>query len=218
MSKFLSNWKKEEPSNSDSGLGNRLKNAIRSPEPLKPKLEEASRQIQIQVSKLNGAITRLKDKDATIFQGVISSIQKHDTQHANMLANELTEIRKMSRLVTQAKLAFEQIELRINTIKELGDVATMLSPAMGIIKSVAPALSSVVPEAQSEIGEISSLLSGVLVEAGQMSGSYINFEAANDEADRVLTEAAVVAEQRMKDKFPDLPQSSHEGQLEEEAA
>jgi division protein CdvB (Snf7/Vps24/ESCRT-III family) len=33
----------------------------------------------------------------------------------------------------------------------------------------------------------------------------LNFEAANEEAENIMSEASAVAEQRMKDKFPDLP-------------
>ena len=214
MSSFVSRWNKKEPSSSTGGLS-RFRDAIRSPEPLKPKLELATHQLKAQIAKLDGVIARLKERDSRIFQAVIRSVQKNDNQHANMLANELSEVRKTMHLVTQAKLAFEQVELRISTVQDLGDVATMLSPAVGIIRNVSPVLTSVVPEAQSEVGEISELLSGVLVDAGQMSNSSINFESANEEADKVLTEAAIVAEQNMKEKFPDLPETVSEREYEE---
>ena len=147
MSNFSSNWNKGEKqySGSDS-LSDRLRNSVRSPEPLKPKLDLATRQIQIQIAKLAAKSDRLSEKDKLLFDKVVTYVQKHDTQHANMLANELSEIRKMGKLVTQAKLAFEQIELRINTIRDLGDVAASLSPAVGIIKGIAPGLNNVLPE------------------------------------------------------------------------
>jgi division protein CdvB (Snf7/Vps24/ESCRT-III family) len=51
------------------------------------------------------------------------------------------------------------------------------------------------------------MLSNILVEAGQLGGLTLNFEAANEEAERILAEAAAVAEQRMKESFPELPTS-----------
>jgi hypothetical protein len=129
---------------------------------------------------------------------------------------ELSEIRKMGKLVTQAKLAFEQIELRINTIRDMGDIAASLSPAVGIIRGIAPGLYNILPEAQSEIGEISGLLSGILVDAGQMSYGSINFETANGEAEKILAEAGAVAEQNMQDRFPDLPASIRNRDREDE--
>ncbi len=132
-------------------------------------------------------------------------MQKHDSQHAAVYANELAEVRKMSRMVTQAKLALEQITLRLNTVTELGDIVVTLTPAMAVIRSVRQGLVSVLPEAEGEIGEISGLLSSVLVDAGTVGGYSLNFEAANEDAEKVLAEAAVVAESRMKEKFPEIP-------------
>lgn len=131
-----------------------------------------------------------------------------------MLANELSEIRKMSKMVTQAKLALEQITLRLGTIKEMGDIADTLSPAMGVLKSVRSGLEGLVPEAESEMSEISELLSGILVDAGQVSSTSINFEVANEEADKVLAEAGAIAEKSIQEKFPDLPVEETFGEAE----
>jgi len=122
----------------------------------------------------------------------------------------------MSRMVTQAKLALEQITLRLNTVTELGDIVVTLTPAMAVIRSVRQGLMSVLPEAEGEIGEISSLLSSVLVDAGTVGGYTLNFEAANEDAEKVLAEAAAVAESRMKEKFPEIPSGlpSMEGSTE----
>jgi division protein CdvB (Snf7/Vps24/ESCRT-III family) len=75
---------------------------------------------------------------------------------------------------------------------------------------------SVLPEAEGEIGEISGLLSSILVDAGTVGGYSLNFEAANEDAEKVLAEAAAVAESRMKEKFPEIPSGlpSMEGSTE----
>jgi division protein CdvB (Snf7/Vps24/ESCRT-III family) len=172
---------------------------------LKPRLEDAIRAIQTQVARLDATSTKLRERDAAIFSKVVTSIQKHDTQHASVYANELAEVRKMSKMVTSSKLALEQIVLRLNTVSELGDIVVTLAPAMGVIRSVKSGIISVLPEAEREINEISGLLSSILVDAGQTSGSTLNFEAANEDSERILAEASAVAEQRMKEKFPDLP-------------
>ena len=99
----------------------------------------------------------------------------------------------------------EQITLRLNTITELGDIVVTLTPAMSVIRSVRQGLVSVLPEAEGEIGEISGLLSSILVDAGTVGGYSLNFEAANEDAEKVLAEAAAVAESRMKEKFPEIP-------------
>jgi division protein CdvB (Snf7/Vps24/ESCRT-III family) len=49
------------------------------------------------------------------------------------------------------------------------------------------------------------MLSGIMIEAGQGSGMTLNFDSVNEDAAKILNEAATVAEQRIKEKFPDLP-------------
>jgi len=203
MSDFVSKWNKP----SGGGFGERVREAVRPLGPLKPRLEAAVRQIQIQISKLDATSLKLKERDAAIFNKVVTSIQKHDMQHATVYANELAEIRKMNKMVTAAKLALEQIVLRLNTVQELGDIVVTLAPAMGVIRSIKSGLVSVLPEAENEISEISNLLGSILVDAGQLGASTINFEAANEDAERILAEASAVAEQKMREKFPDLPTS-----------
>jgi division protein CdvB (Snf7/Vps24/ESCRT-III family) len=179
---------------------------MRSAEPLRPKLEMASRQIQIQVVKLEQLGAKLREKDASLFSKVVSSMQKNDDTRASMLANELSEVRKMNNVVTQAKLALEQLNLRLSTVQELGDIANTLAPAISAIKGVQPGLVNLVPDAEREIGEISGLLSGILVDAGQLDGGQLSFEVNSEEAEKVIEEASTIVEQRMRAKFPDVPE------------
>ena len=201
MSAFAGKWEKQN----NQSFGGKVKDSVRNPGPLKPRLDLAVRQIQVQVAKLDSTSTKLRERDNSIFGKVVASLQKHDTQHASVYANELAEIRKMNKMVTQAKLALEQIVLRLNTITELGDIVVTLTPAMAVMRNVKQGLVGVLPEAESEIGEISGLLSSILVDAGTVGGYSLNFEAANEDAERILSEASAVAEQRMKEKFPEIP-------------
>lgn len=203
MSTFAGKWEKQQ----GQGFAEKVRESVRNPGPLKPRLDLAIRQIQVQIAKLDATSAKLRERDSQLFNKVVNSLQKHDTQHASVFANELAEIRKMNKMVTQAKLALEQIVLRLNTITELGDIVVTLTPAMAVIRNVKQGLSGVLPEADSEIGEISGLLSSILVDAGTVGGYSLNFEAANEDAERILAEASAVAEQRMREKFPEIPTS-----------
>jgi division protein CdvB (Snf7/Vps24/ESCRT-III family) len=213
MSQFSNNWdNKKAP-----GIGSRIIGKFNNPGPLKPRLDQATRQIQTVMAKLDSAIFKLRDRDTFLFNKIVSSLQKRDSQRASMFANELAELRKMSKMVTQSKLALEQIVLRLNTVTELGEVVLTLAPATSIVRNLREGLSGVMPEAEGEMSEISGLLSGILVDAGSVSGSSLNFETANEEAERALAEAAAVAETRMK-KFPDIPQTVGDSDQEMEMA
>jgi division protein CdvB (Snf7/Vps24/ESCRT-III family) len=201
MSEFVKKWDQQ----AGVGWAERIREAVRPAGPLKPRLEQAIRAIQVQITKLDATANKLRERDTAIFNKVVSALQKHDTQHASVYANELAEVRKIARLVTQAKMALEQISLRLSTVQELGEIVVTLAPAMGVIRGVKNGLVQVLPEAEKELGDISSLLSSILVDAGQMAGTTLNFEASSEEAERILGEAAAIAEQRMKEKFPELP-------------
>ncbi len=199
---FSSRWQRKDQG---PGLVDRLRGTVRPPTPLKSQIEQANRQIRLLISQLDGTVNRIKQRDSTIFKNVVSSLAKHDMQHAAVYANELSEIRKMGKMVTQAQLAMEQISLRLGTITDLGEIANTLAPAVSVIKNMKEGLSNALPDADREINEISGLLSSVLVDASTSGGISLNFDAANEDAQRVLEEAAAVAEQRMKDSFPEIP-------------
>lgn len=197
--------KKWETRREEQPFTNRLKEAVKPPGPLKPRMDFAVRRIELQVQKLDQATERFGQRDKTIFARIVDAYTKHDTARANVFANELAEIRKMEKLIINARLALEQIVLRLRTVSELGDVVSTLGPAVSVLRSVRAGLVSVFPEAESELGEIGNMLSGIMIEAGQGSGMTLNFDTVNEDASKILTEAATVAEQRVKEKFPDLP-------------
>ena len=200
--RFSKRW---ETRRDEQAFTDRLKEAVKPPGPLKPRLDFAVRRIELQVQKLDQATDRFGQRDKTIFARIVDAYTKHDTARANVFANELAEIRKMEKLIINARLALEQIVLRLRTVSELGDVVSTLGPAVGVLRSVRAGLVSVFPEAESELGEIGNMLSGIMIEAGQGSGMTLNFDTVNEDATKILTEAATVAEQRVKEKFPDLP-------------
>jgi division protein CdvB (Snf7/Vps24/ESCRT-III family) len=197
--------KKWESRREEQPFTDRIKEAVRPPGPLRPRLDFAVRRIELQVQKLDQATERFSQRDKAIFARIVDSYTKHDTARANVFASELAEIRKMERLIINARLALEQIVLRLRTVSELGDVVSTLGPAVGVLRTVRTGLASVFPEAETELGEIGNLLSGIMIEAGQSSGMTLNFDTVNEDAQKILTEAATVAEQRIKEKFPELP-------------
>jgi division protein CdvB (Snf7/Vps24/ESCRT-III family) len=162
-------------------------------------------------------MVNLREKDTNLFNRIVSATQKHDSARASVYANELGELRKMNRMVTQSRLALEQILLRINTISDLGDIVATLAPATSVVSGLRQSITGLVPEAESGMSEISSLLGGILVDAGSASGSSIDFGVANEEAESVLSEAAAVAESRMERTFPDIPLTAAQSTEMEEA-
>jgi division protein CdvB (Snf7/Vps24/ESCRT-III family) len=200
-------------------LENKFIDNIKSPVPLKPKIEDAQKKLQLQISKLDGISNKMHEKDNLIFKRIVYAMQNHDSQYAKVLSNELSQIRKMDKMVCSAKLAMEQIQLRLNTITELGDVVVTLSPAMSVIKGIQGGLSSMMPEADQSFGQISDLLSNIMNDSSQIPNTEISGTGMiSEDSMKILEEASMVVEQSMKDKFPDLPSSSDIDQESSEAS
>src|SRR3954468_3273697 len=207
---FSNKWTK--PQNEINNVGMKLLENIKPPSPLKPRIEEAQKRLHSQIAKLENMSMKMEEKDQLIFKRVVHAMQNHDSQYAKILSNELSQIRKMNKMISSAKLALEQIELRLNTITELGDVVVTLSPAMSVIKGIQGGLSSMMPEADQSFGQISDLLVSIMADSGQIPNTEINgFNGGlNEDSMKIIEEASAIVEQNMKDKFPDLPTSDLE--------
>ena len=90
--------------------------------PLKNRLDAAQKKLQLQISKLSEIDTKLQQKNDAIFEKIVSAKKSNDEDYARIYANELSEIRKHKQMVGNAKLSMEQIQIRLNTVSELGDV------------------------------------------------------------------------------------------------
>ena len=199
---FDSRWIKPQ----GESVGHKLLEGIKPQAPLKPRIEEAQKKLHMQIARLDAITSRMQEKDKLIFKRVVLAMQTHDSSHAKVLSGELSQIRKMNKMVTSAKLALEQIQLRLNTMTELGDVVVTLSPAMSVIKGLQNGLSGMMPEADQSFGQISELLGNIMTDSGQIPNSEIaNFNTINEDTAQIMEEASAVVEMNMKNKFPDLP-------------
>jgi division protein CdvB (Snf7/Vps24/ESCRT-III family) len=212
---FGNKWTRSHGESVSESVKNKLREGIKSSEPLKPRIEEAQKKLQMQISKLDTISTKMYEKDKLIFNRVVQAVQNHDSQYAKLLSNELSQVRKMNNMVDSAKMALEQIQLRLNTMTELGDVVVTLSPAMSVIKGIQGGLSSMMPEADQSLEQISELLGNIMSGTGQaISSSTVEKELAgssslDEEAMKIIEEATSMVEENTRSKFPDLPSSQN---------
>jgi division protein CdvB (Snf7/Vps24/ESCRT-III family) len=191
-------------------IRDKLREVTQSQTPLKPRIEEAQRKLQIQISKLDAISSKMQEKDKVIFNRIVNAMQNHDSHYAKVLSGELSQIRRTNKMVNSAKLAFEQIQLRLNTMTELGDVVVTLSPAMSVIKGIQGGLKTMLPEADQSFGQISELLGGIMSGSSQIPTTEIGSRdlTFSEEAIKIMEEASAIVEEDTRDKFPDLPLSS----------
>ncbi|WP_320410704.1 Snf7 family protein [Candidatus Nitrosotalea okcheonensis] len=173
--------------------------------PLKPKIDEAQKKLQLQIIKLDSIAKKLKEKDEFIFKKVVEAVRSHNKSYSNAYATELHEIRKMNNMVTGAKLAMEQIQLRLNTISELGDVVVTLSPCMSIIKGLGTGLNGLMPAADSSMADLSNILGEIMSGASVNGDNSFVTDVSNSETNQILEEANAILEGHVRQSIPDLP-------------
>lgn len=200
--RFAKKW--ETPRETTSFLSN-VKGTVIPPAPLKSRLDNAIKRLELQIQKLDQSSDRFSQKDRALFTKIVAAYEQHDTAHANIYSNELAEVRKMERTVMNARLALDQVLLRMRTVTEFGDLVTTLGPCISVLRSVNVGLCGVLPEAENELGDISNMLSGLMFDCGTSAGMSLNFNNVNEDSSKILAEAAIVAEQKINAKLPNLP-------------
>ena len=198
---------------SKEGIRDKLREAAQSQTPLKPRIEEAQMKLQIQIAKLDGMASKMQEKDKVIFGRIVRAMQNHDNHYGKLLSGDLSQIRKMIKMIDSAKTAFEQLQLRLNTMTELGDVVVTLNPAMNAIKGIQGGLSSMMPQADQSFGQISDLLGNIMTGSSQTPTTTAALDSSSikldEEAMDILQEATSLVEENTWDKLPDLPLSKN---------
>lgn len=192
-------------SNEDRGIWRRIERRLRiSDKPLKERIVKAIYSLQVQRDKLEHTLNKLQRRDRQVFERCIGAHLSNDVAHAVLYANECAEIRKMAKLVISAQLSLERVILRLETVKEFGDIMNQLTPVLSIVREVGKRLSGIMPEVSSELDRVHRLLNQTVLETG-IPESMETPQALSGEAKRIMEEASVIAEQKIRERFPELP-------------
>jgi len=192
----------------EESLSQKIMGKVRPDEPLKNKIEFAQRKLQAQITKLEGINIKLQRKHDSIFEKIVNAQKSHQNGYAKAYASELSQLRKMKNMVNGAKLSMEQVQLRLGTVSELGDVVVTLSPAMSLIKGLSSSLSGIMPEANASMQDLSQILGDVMT-GSSVSGNGMMDAGISEDPDTlaILEEAHSVIEGHTKTSIPEIPES-----------
>ena len=204
MSNLSSKWSQQPK----TGITEKINDSIKPKGPLKPRISNAVKKLQSQINKLDSMLTNLQERDAKLFQRIVEATQKHDTRTTKVLGNELAEIRKVTKILSSARIALEQIELRLTTCGDLGDTVVAMMPTVGLMKNLKSSLGKIMPGAEKEIGQMAEMLEGFMTESFSGDATFGVDQTTNLESENILKEAAAVAESTTDQMFPSVPTDS----------
>ena len=205
MTSFTNQWNKEAKKDPTE----RIRESLKSQKPLKPTMESAKNRLGIQTQKLDTLLEKLKSKDRALFNQIVTHLQNHDSQQSKMLSNELSQVRRTIKTISQLKMSLEQVHMRLESTIDIGDALTALKPAVGTLSKVKTGLSGLMPNVDVELGEINDVFSDIMVNANSTSDIGLALNPSGGDVTNILAEAGMVAEQRVTDNFPDVPMGTY---------
>ncbi len=211
---MISKWR----SNDGESLSQKVIDKVKPEAPVKNKIDEAQKKLQFQITKLEGIHGKLQKKHDLVFDKIVDAQRSNNQTYAKAYAIELNQIRKMRSMIGGAKLAMEQIQIRLNTVSELGDVVVTLSPAMSIIKGLGTSLGGIMPEANAYMEDLSNMLGDVMKGSTVGSHSLSVVDNTSSETYAILEEAHNIIEGQAKASIPEVPtELKEEIELKKEA-
>ncbi|MFX0094754.1 MAG: hypothetical protein ACFFBD_23660, partial [Candidatus Hodarchaeota archaeon] len=162
--------------------------------------------LESSLDKLRRNSIGLKRRDKKFFDICIQAQMNSDFRRAVLYANECAAIRKMAKIILSSELALEQAIVRLHTISELSDVVGALSPIVEIVQETKSRISGIIPSVAGKLEDVTNILHTSLGEIGSVNKVSSVIKAPEYEAKTILQEANHAAEERIRDKFPQIPQ------------
>lgn len=190
-------WQPEEK----KPISDKIRDQVAPPPPLKERLELAKRRLSEEIHSLDMISKKLESKDKALHEAILKAYENHDTSKAATLANELAELRKVESKTQFGKYALERAYTMIEIAKDLGELAAAMVPVNQILKNVKTTLTDFLPASSSAIGELSNLMTETMASFSNILGEDLLLTSSTNEAEKILKEAAAVAESRLKERF-----------------
>jgi len=192
-------WRREET------IGEKIKKLfVNEQDSLEKKAIIAQYRLKTAMGRIANYLEKLSERDKVLFENIVDALMKRDEVRAKMYAREVAEIRKISKQLLTVQYALEHAALKLETfliyggaVNEVVPVIGVMKEAIGIVKNIAP---DVWIDLQVAVRELEAAMGEGLVDL--TLGVDVGLDA---EAKKILEEAKIVAEQKMREKFPELP-------------
>ena len=180
-----------------------------TPPPVREVANKSITTLRVQQNKLEQASFRLKERDRILFETCMGALKKNNREKAAMCATELAEVRKLVKFLYNVQLAIERVILRLETIKELGDIVSDLKPALRLLQNVSQELFQVLPDVSSELDSVNSTIQETL-HATKLSPdeNLIPVGKKTEAGEEILKEVSCFMQQKIAETLPEPPEGA----------
>ena len=177
-----------------------------TPPPIREVATKSIMTLKIQQNKLEQASYRLKERDRILFETCMGALKKNNREKAAMCATELAEVRKLIKFLYNVQLAIERVMMRLETIKELGDIVTDLKPALRLLQGVSQELFQVLPDVSSELNNVNETIQDTLRAAKITTDeNVIPVGHKTEGGEEILKEVTCFMQQKLTETLPEPP-------------
>jgi division protein CdvB (Snf7/Vps24/ESCRT-III family) len=177
-----------------------------NPSPIREVATKSIYSLKTQQSKLEQASFRLKERDRILFETCMGALKKNNKEKAAICATELAEVRKLISFIGNVQLAIERVVMRLETIRELGDIVTDLKPALNLLQGVSQQLFQVLPDVSTELSNVNSAIQDTLQQTKLTTDENIVGVGHKTEAGQeILKEVSCFMEKKISDTLPEPP-------------
>jgi len=194
-------WKREET------IGEKIKKLfVNEQESLGKKAIIAQYRLKTAMGRIANYIDKLSERDKALFENIVDALLKKDETRAKMYAKEVAEIRKISRQLLTVQYALEHAALKLETFIIYGGAINEVVPVLGIMREAVNIVKNIAPDVwidlQVATRELEAAVGAGIVDLTIEAGAGLDVEAK-----KVLEEARIIAEQKMREKFAELPKA-----------
>ena len=200
-SKSIQRWERSH----EGSVLDKIRGIFGRKAPLRERIAVCIYRLKIQKAKIAGLYARMEQRDREFFSKCVSAHMAKDLARAVMYADECAEVRKMARIALRCEFTLEQVVLRLETVEEFGDVACLMRPVAVAVRDMRSQVEGIMPRVSFELGLIGEALNGIALEVGDVPVPGYDVSTFGEQAQRILAEASAIADQRMRERFPELP-------------
>jgi len=177
-----------------------------TPTPIREVATKSIYTLKIQQNKLEQASFRLKERDRILFETCMGALKKNNKEKASICATEIAEVRKLVKFLYNVQLAIERVMMRLETIKELGDIVTDLKPALRLLQGVSQELFQVLPDVSTELSNVNSAIQDTL-HATKLTAdeNLVPVGKKTEGGEEILKEVSCFMEQKLSESLPEPP-------------
>ena len=163
--------------------------------------------INTQISQLRIIDKKFSNIDANFSAKITQNIKCGNNARANIIANELSAMRRLRKNTQNASLALEVVAIRFTSINEFSAIMDTINPTVEMLQDIQKDLSKAVPSATNVLTEIHTLTDDVLINSNINTDAGKIGSVVDKDALAILNDVQNSLEDEAKEKLPEVPES-----------